>query len=344
MLSLKRKRVSFNDPVSTTKEYLITVDEERHKSNSLIRCLRYDENMRDEDEEIEGSENKENIVSLDKDEIKIENENEIKEESSEDSNSICLDHDYYEHDENPQNTDITTSSLDDEEILEKVGNAEISAANNKLTFNNKTDLMDYITKNVSIDEIFEKLTQAEEETMKRKEIIDKVLKTLNFSEMLNKVIPLSETKHSELTTEQLEATSCIVNHISKLMKLNDRMKHKVLDTLSEKHSKDFLSHALQENSTSTVCEKVTIPNIINYLIHKVNVCDNDDDIDFEINRLNRAMMHFLIKKTSNSRREIISDQKETQELLKLLFKGKQKIDVLDTVHEFLRSNIVQDST
>ena len=80
-------------------------------------------------------------------------------------------------------------------------------------------------------------------------------------------------------------------------------------------------------------------SIINYLIHKVNVCD-DDDIDFEVNRMNRAIMHHLIKKTATTH-EIINDQKEVQELLKLLFTNMQKIEVLDTVHEFLRSNIIQ---
>jgi hypothetical protein len=70
----------------------------------------------------------------------------------------------------------------------------------------------------------------------------------------------------------------------------------------------------------------------------VNVCENDE-LDLEMNRMNRAIMHHLLKSTHNHQ-EMVTDQKETQELLKLLFKNKPKIDVLDTVHEFLR-NIIQ---
>ncbi|KAG5677907.1 hypothetical protein PVAND_007623 [Polypedilum vanderplanki] len=343
--SAKRKRVSFNDPVSTTKEYLITEDEERHKSSNLnlIRCLVYTD---DNNENGETEENKENIkVEDDKIEIKIENDMKpftIKEETSD----ICSaeDHDYYDKDENPQNTDITTSSIEEnneqlsaeeeEEELEKINGGE------KLIFKNKSELMNYITKNISVAELIENITKShKEESVKREEFVGKILHSITLNEMLCELVPIPESKHSSMTSEQVENTSNIINHISKMMKVNDRIKHKVLDALSEKHSKDFLTHALQENSVSQVCEKLTVPNIVNYLIHKVNICDDNDEIPFEVNRMNKIIMHQLIKRTSTNH-EIITDQKETQELLKLLFQNKQKIDVLDQVHEFLRSNII----
>lgn len=303
------------------------------KSNSLIRCLVFNHEQDEEDHE-----NKENIMeSAKEEEIKMELEEGIEDEIIIDEKELQTsiektDHDY----ENPQNYDISTSSLED--IPEQMNSS--NSNNDMLTFKSKNELLDYITKNVSVDELLEKLTQMEEESMKRKELIEKVLRTIDFPEMLNEILPLPESRNSKLPNETIETTSIIINHISKLMKVNDRIKHKVLDTLSEKHSKDFLSHALQENSTTTVCEKITIPNVVNYIIHKANVCD-ENDMDFEINRMNRTIMHHLIKKTADTR-EIISDQKETQELLKLLFKNKPKIDILDTVHEFLR-NVIQGS-
>lgn len=260
---------------------------------------------------------------------KVEIKHEMNETEPQNSSPVALDHNYDERDENTQNTDITTSSVE-EEILKSPPNG--------LTFKDKNELMEYITKNMTVDELFEKLTQAEEQSIKRKELIEKVLTSLDISELLTEILPTSDMKQSKMTTEQTEATSVIINHISKLMKCNDRVKHKVLETLSEKHSKDFLTHSLQENSISAVCEKLTIPNIANYLIHKVNVCENDE-LDLEMNRVNRAIMHHLLKSTHNHQ-ELVCDPKEMQELLKLLFKNKPKIDVLDTVHEFLR-NIIQ---
>lgn len=305
----------------------------------MIRCLTYENN----DEEEKTSNQDENIINSNNLEIAnvqetVEEKVEIKQEKYEvepQSNyPVGLDHNYDERDENTQNTDITTSSFEEEILVSPPQTLEA----NGLTFKDKNELMEYITQNLTVDELFEKLTQAEEQSMKRKELIEKVLTTIDINELLSEILPLSDAKQSKLTTEQTEATSIIVNYISKLMSCNDRVKHKVLETLSEKHSKDFLTHSLQENSISAVCEKLTIPNIVNYLIHKVNVCENDE-LDMEMNRMNRAIMHHLLKSTHNHQ-EIVSDQKETQELLKLLFKNKPKIDILDTVHEFLR-NIIQ---
>ncbi|XP_070501019.1 telomere-associated protein RIF1-like [Chironomus tepperi] len=329
--SAKRKRVSFNDPVSTTKEYLVTEEEERQKQNSLIRCLTYEENVEQDDEDCE---NKENLIAPadNKKEAIIQEEVKIKTEELE-VDTISMDHDY---DENPQNTDITTSS---EEINEDITDQEMSEDGTKLIFKDKNELMDYVAKNFTFNEIFEKLLENHDESLKRKELIQSVLSKVGENEILNEFLPTQDSKHTKMTAEQLDKTSNVINHLSKMMKLNDRIKHKVLETFSENHSKDFLSHTIQENSVSAVCQKLTIPSIINYLIHKVNVCD-DNDIDFEVNRMNRAIMHYLIKKTATTH-EIINDQKEVQELLKLLFTNMQKIEVLDTVHEFLRSNIIQ---
>lgn len=261
-------------------------------------------------------------------EISVSVKNEIKEAID----IVASEHDY----ENPQNTDITTSSVEDiPEQQPASGNLQA-----QLVFSNNEDLLDYVTNNFTVNEIFDKLlASTDHESQKRKELIDNILDKVDSNDVLNELLPLQDSKQAKLTSEQLERTTNLINHLSKMMKMNDRVKHKVLDTLAEKHTKDFLSVALQENSVSTVCQKLTIPSIINYLIHKVNVCD-DDEIDFEINRMNRHIMHHLIKKTTKSR-EIITDQKEVQELLKLLFTNSQKIEVLDTVHEFLRSNIIQ---
>jgi uncharacterized membrane-anchored protein YjiN (DUF445 family) len=240
-----------------------------------------------------------------------------------------LDHDYEEHAAvgSPQNRDISTSSAED-------------SPSDKLTFKDKGELMKYISNNLSVDEIFSNFTQAEEESMKRKELIANVIKTVGFNDLLSEYFTVPAAQSTKLSQDQNEVISSILSEISSLMKTNSSVKHKVLDLLSEKHSKEFLAHALQENSTAKVCEQLTITSIINYLVHKVNTAKTDEH-DVAINRMNRAMLQNLITNTNISGRELFADQKETQEMMKLLFRNKPKIEIFDTVHEFLR-NIVQN--
>lgn len=207
----------------------------------------------------------------------------------------------------------------------------------KLTFKDKNELMNYISKNLSVDEIFEKLTQAEKESLKRKELISRVVTTVGLKNLLGEYFSVPANQTNNLSAEQNEAITIFLAEITSLMKTNSSVKHKVLDVLSEQHPKEFLSHALQENSTTRVCDEITVPKIANYLVHKVNVSDENEE---EINLMQRSMLQKLIANTSCSERKIVADHEETQEMMKLLFKNKAKIDIFDDVHEFLR-NLVQ---
>lgn len=210
-----------------------------------------------------------------------------------------------------------------------------SVSDNKLTFNNKNELMDYIAKNLTVDELFQKLTQAEEESIKRKELISKVIKSVGFNGLLNEYFDANSSQTTKLSSDQSVFISSILSEISKLMQSNQNVKHKVLELLSEKHSDDLLSHALQENSTTAVCDKIAIANVVNYLIHKVNIAETDEN-DEHINRLNRSMLHHLVNNTHNAGKEIVPDTKETHELMRLLFKSTPKKEIFDTVYDFLR--------
>ena len=126
----------------------------------MIRCLTYEENIEQDEEDCENKENL--IVAVDnKKEAIIQEEVKIKTEQLE-VDTISMDHDY---DENPQNTDITTSS---EDINEDVSEQEIFEDDKKLSFKGKDDLMDYVAKNFTFNEIFEKLLENHNESLKRK--------------------------------------------------------------------------------------------------------------------------------------------------------------------------------
>lgn len=284
----------------------MTDEEERQKQNSLSRCLSY-ENDEIEDEELT------TIRQEVKAEIKVEVET-IQEP--------LLDHDYEIG--SPQNTDISTSN----------------DFSDKLSFKNKNELMKYISQNLSVDEIFDQLTQAEEQSLKRKELVAKVVKTVGFNDLLGEYFTVPATQSTKLSPDQNEVITAVLGEVSKLMTTNSSVQHKVLDVLSEQHAKEFLDHALQENSTARVLDKITIDGIVNYLVHKVNTIETDET-DAAINKMSRAMLQSLITRTNVNDREVVKDRKETQELMKLLFKNKPKIEIFDTVHEFLR-NIVQN--
>lgn len=294
---------------------MITDEEEKLKQSSLIRCLNYENSENDELDEID------ELATMNK---------EIKQEKKFEEESIpepMLDHDYEEHGPfgSPQNTDISTSSDDSVE---------------QLSFKNKHELMTYISKNLTVDEIFEQLTKAEEASVKRKELIGKVVKTVGFEEFLGEYFTVPVKQETKLTVEQNEVITTVLSEVSSLMSTNLNVRHKVLDVLSEKHSHEFLDHALQENSTAKVCDILTLPCITNYIIHKVNSSDDESKAD-DINRMNRAILQKLITSTNSNGKEIISNRNETQDMMKLLFRNKPKIDIFDTVHEFLR-NIVQN--
>lgn len=234
--------------------------------------------------------------------------------------------------ENPQNTAITTTddSLPLPEPMQQI------QGSNQLIFNDKQELLDYISKNITVDELLESLNKSEDKPTKYVELVDKVVGGIDFTDVIEKYIPTINTESNTLTMEQNSNITCIINKVSKMMQSNKSIKHKVLDILSEKHSSEFLDHALQENSTNRICDKLSIKSVANYIIHKVNV-GNNDDTDTSIEKLNSALIRHLVSNTVQNDKDLLSTKKETHELLTILFKNKPKITIFDTIHEFLRN-------
>lgn len=299
---MQRKRVGFRDPVSSTKEYLISAEEEKHKSNSssLIRCLMYNEEEFGDDEE-ETIETSQPLIV--KDEMPIHMEIEIK---SEDVN------------ESPQNTDITTTETE-------------TMLLNSLSFKDKDEMLTYVKNNCTLEEVMKFYA---EDQQQRKVVMKKVAECVELSDLIDEYFPTDNANDENLNDEQNKFVVSILDHLSKLMKSNLRVKHKMMDILAEKHSDEFLDHALQENSISSVCDKITIPKIVNFLIHRANASANED-YDSMFDQMNKNILYHLVD--SISTREIIEDRKEMHTMLNLLFKNKKKIDIFDTAHEFLRN-------
>lgn len=307
-LSAKRKRVGFSDPVSSTKEYIVNEEELFDFNSSSARCLTYDDS-----EELETPPTKS---------IKLEPASE-----PEESLEPCVG---------------TTTTEETEEAIESDENTaavDTSRNSGNLTFKDKNELLDYIKHNLSVDEVLDKLAQVEDpEAFKRKEILQKVVQKVSFREMFEEYLyggkKVDPEQFSKLTVEQNALATAIVNEISKVMSSNNAIKYRVLDILSEKHSNEFLEHALQENSSNAVCEKLSIKSIVNFLIHKTNVDDSQDN-SIVINTLSKELIIHLVTNCHHFGQ--IVDDKEITSILMLLFKNRQKIDVFDVLHEFLRN-------
>lgn len=280
------------------------------KSSSLIRCLAY---------EIENVEEQDVKPSVDAGEIKIE---------AQEVPLIALD----SIEDLQQQSDISTT-----------GCSEQSASDSKLVFTDRNGLLDYITKNLSIDELFEKLTQAEEKALKKKELVAKVINTIGINDLLSEYFAVNQSPAAKLSLEQNAFITGILREISNLMEKNRSVKHKVLAVMSEKHAEEFLDHSLLENSTNSVCDKIPMKNLVNYIVHKVSLSESGEH-DELISDMNSQLIRHLVDNTQKDGKEVFTDEKEIHRLMELLYKNKPKIEIFDSVQEFLRNLVNQPCT
>ncbi|XP_065366758.1 telomere-associated protein RIF1 isoform X2 [Calliphora vicina] len=72
-------------------------------------------------------------------------------------------------------------------------------------------------------------------------------------------------------TPQLKSSHVVAKFLSNAMETNTKIKTNVLETLSENHSKDFLDHAVQENLSSVVCDRLNLNSVIDYICAKSKI-------------------------------------------------------------------------
>lgn len=63
----------------------------------------------------------------------------------------------------------------------------------------------------------------------------------------------------------------LAKFLSNHMNNNDKLKTSVLETLSENHSKDFLDHAVRENLSSVVCDRLNPNSVLEYICAKSKI-------------------------------------------------------------------------
>ncbi|KXJ68712.1 hypothetical protein RP20_CCG002035 [Aedes albopictus] len=69
--------------------------------------------------------------------------------------------------------------------------------------------------------------------------------------------------------EQQKSARLLTRELSTLMSKNAKLRHTVLDELSERHSAEFLEHAVQENSSAVVCQRLSMTTMTEYIFERL---------------------------------------------------------------------------
>lgn len=237
--AFKRKRVSFHDPpVSVTKEYLRDTDESRSNSSKPKRCLIMDKvaSISDSRQALRRRGRLDSIIEIEKFAIEQTARSAETDKSVDKSADVGDDEAFVSLKWNESTTSTSTSAvqMEDNQQPEEV---EAAAATRDLAILDTDAALDLVVKQCSLESVLERYF-AKSSNSPRKG-------ALNLAKFL-----------------------------SNQMNSNDKLKTSVLETLSENHSKDFLDHAVRENLSSVVCDRLNPNSVLEYICAKSKINNN----------------------------------------------------------------------
>lgn len=161
-------------------------------------------------------------------------------------------------------------------------------------------------------------------------------------------------------------TSSIISELKSLMSDDDKAKHQILDCLSENYPKDFLAHAIQENSSETVCASLNHPAMLDYIFKqcstdqsmKTKLCvriqensslldsiDSSTILDYAFTKASSDIMHRqklfekIEKMFANAEAEYVDDEMDPvlfELLMKLFSKRLSKVQIWKCLEKKLK--------
>ncbi|EDW36126.1 GL16842 [Drosophila persimilis] len=236
--ALKRKRVSFHDPpVSVTKEYLRDADESR--SSKPKRCLLMD---------------------------KIAQTSALKRRGRLDS---IIEIEKFAHEQ-------TARSATADKTLDKSSDVVEEDAFTTLKWNDSTTTAHNCTPSfhsgaASTGESFKEGREAavcqDVAILDTDKALDLLVSRCSLETVLQRYF-------DEDTGSTLKSAGIVAKFLSSQMSTNDKLKTNVLETLSENYSKDFLDHAVRENLSSVVCDRLNLQSVLDYICAKSKINNN----------------------------------------------------------------------
>ncbi|EDW61779.1 telomere-associated protein RIF1 [Drosophila virilis] len=231
--ALKRKRVSFHDPpVSITKEYLRDVEETR--SGKPKRCLLLDK-LAQTTEVRQALKRRGRLDSI----IEIEKfAHEQTARSAAVDKSMDKSHEAMEDEAFDtlkwNETTTTTAGGSDEKNQPEAEALPAGTPSRDLAILDAESALDLVVEQCSLDSVLERF-------------------------------------FAKARSSPLKGAHNLAKLLSTQMKANDKLKTTVLETLSENHSKDFLDHAVRENLSSVVCDRLNLNSVLEYICAKSKI-------------------------------------------------------------------------
>jgi hypothetical protein len=90
-----------------------------------------------------------------------------------------------------------------------------------------------------------------------------VFEKLSLDEMVAQHAACSTAKKGALSADTVRV---LTKEIINITKVDEKIKHTVLNDFSEEHPKEFLDHAVQENSSEFVCRRLPINSILDFVL------------------------------------------------------------------------------
>ncbi|XP_050090676.1 uncharacterized protein LOC126574489 [Anopheles aquasalis] len=293
----KRKRVSFHDPpVSVTKEYLL--QEEECKTLSPMRCpekTKFKMRRRsrtDSISELESFTQKQHgmpqSVAMNQ-EAELEKHTEDGEENEEEeeltSSPESLD------DSDFAITDATDTMMSPLQVS-AFGSAVVkrSEKSNSVQSTSTDQPAAKVTERTNVDgNVTGGYQFASEEA-----ILEHVLKRYTLDDIVERY--LSENR----SLEQNKTARSLAKQMSSMMMKDAKVCHIVLDELSERHSVDFLDHAIQENSSAMVCQRLSTTAMIDHIFKTIQqTATNNSSASEQACTDTVGLVHSIFEKLSN---------------------------------------------
>ncbi|KAH8283523.1 hypothetical protein KR018_004949 [Drosophila ironensis] len=86
--------------------------------------------------------------------------------------------------------------------------------------------------------------------------------------------PLESVLQRYFDKGQMKSAGTLAKFLSAQMTVNEKLKTNVLETLSENHSKEFLDHAVRENLSSVVCDRLNPNSVLDYVCAKSKISNS----------------------------------------------------------------------
>uniref|UniRef100_A0A182XFN3 Telomere-associated protein Rif1 N-terminal domain-containing protein n=1 Tax=Anopheles quadriannulatus TaxID=34691 RepID=A0A182XFN3_ANOQN len=282
----KRKRVSFHDPpVSLTKEYIRQVEECRPASVS--RSLQLNSNIMssadrakflmrrksksDSISELQNFTNEQTNAAKKMDAAISENapndENMEGEEEELTSSPESLDeHEFMMHDGTNNMTALQVSS----DCMDVDGNENKSNSKSKIDDVKEQKTLDPLNKQQGFSEILEKSNETQSKHIFPSEdaVLEHVMNRYSLDDMFERYIAAGKT------LEKTKTIRSLTKELSSKMSDDSKTRDIVLDELSERHSVEFLDHAIQENSNAKVCERLSTLAMMDHVFKQLHTAYN----------------------------------------------------------------------